>query len=341
MSTPIPDAQPWLSVLIPVYNVEPYLEACVTSVLGQGVPGVEVLLYDDASTDGSAALMQRLAASHPGHLGLLHGERNQGLSAARNALLEASQGRWIWFLDSDDFLLPGAIARLQPLTQLDGVDLVLCDFEDYREAPKLRHRLRGRTVLRTHEIEPYRPCADRDALIEGMFVQSQLHAWSKIGRRELYGSDLRFPPGRYFEDIYVTPSLVLRASSVVYAREPWVAYRKRPGSILTTPNPRKWEDLQAGFDALPALLAALRPAPSEAALAAAAYFVYRSWMRASAEAVEAGDWATVNRFLDQCERNAPRTLPAVLAYCRRRGWLWRSLRLATCVREARKHRPAA
>lgn len=331
-------AAPWLSVLIPVYNVEAYLQECVQSVVGQlaGAGEVEVILYNDASTDGSWALMQALARQHPG-LRLLDGDRNRGLSAARNRLLEASQGEWVWFLDSDDFLLPGALSGLRERVERHRIDLVLCDFQDYRDPPKLRHRLRGMPVLRTHDMAPEQPCSDASRILEGLFLQSQLHAWSKIGRRALYGADLRFPEGRYFEDIYVTPSLALRAGSVLYTRQAWVAYRKRPGSILSTPNPKKGQDMQDSLNHLPALLAGHRPALSEAALLAATYFAYRTWMRASEDARRQGDWDTVRRFLAQCEASAPRSLPALQAYCRRRGWWWRSYRIAAQVREAKAH----
>jgi len=332
-------ARPWLSVLIPVYNVEAYLAQCVDSVLAQADDGVEVVLYDDCSTDGSRALMQALSERHPGRLRLLDDDRNRGLSAARNRLLEASAGAWIWFLDSDDFLLPGAIAGLKPWADRGDVDLVLCDFRDHHDRPRLRHRLLGERHQRTMDIPPRQPWRDAGLLMEGALTRSQLHAWSKIARRELYGGDLRFPEGRYFEDVFVSPTLLLRARTVVYVPEAWIAYRKRPGSILTTPNPKKWQDLQDSLDHLPALLAAHRPRLNNGALAAASYLAYRSWMRATAQASREGDWATVLRHLRQCESNAPVPIGDVLRYCMRRGWFWRALRLRAAVQRARRHAP--
>lgn len=332
----MPHAEPWLSVLVPVFNVEAYLTQCVESVLAQADDGVEVILYNDASTDGSRAVMQALHDRHPGRLSLIDGDRNRGLSAARNRLLDASHGAWIWFLDSDDFLLPGAIAGLRPWAARDDVDLVLCDFRDHHDRPKLRQRLFGERHQRTQDIPPRQPWADAGRLMEGAFTRSQFHAWSKIGRRMLYGHDLRFPEGRYFEDGYLTPTLMLRARRVVYLPEPWIAYRKRPGSILATPNPQKLQDLQDSLDHVPALLAAQQPPVGAATLAAAAYFAYRSWLRAAKPAQRSGDWATVNRFLRQCEANAPVPFSAVLRYCLRRGWVWRALRLHAAVRQARQ-----
>lgn len=329
--------QAWLSVLIPVYNVEAYLEACVNSVLSQADGGVEVMLYDDCSTDGSRALIQALQDRHPGRLQLLEGDRNRGLSAARNRLLEASRGAWIWFLDADDFLLPGAVAALRSWAARPEIDLVLCDFRDHHDRQRLRHRLLGERHQRTQAIPPRKPWQDAGRLMEGAFTRAQFHAWSKIGRRELYGSDLRFPEGRYFEDGYVSPTLMLRARCVVYVDEPWIGYRKRPGSILTTPTPRKWQDLQDSLDHVPALLSGHKPPLGSAALAAAGYFAYRSWLRASKQAERDGDWPTVRRFLQQCERNSPVPFKDVMRYCLQRGWVWRALRLQAAVRRALKH----
>ncbi|MFG6461070.1 glycosyltransferase family 2 protein [Roseateles sp. DXS20W] len=327
-------ARPWLSMLIPVYNVQDYLAQCVDSVLAQADEGVEVVLYDDCSTDGSRALMQTLADRHPGRLRLLDGDRNRGLSAARNRLLDASRGAWIWFLDSDDFLLPGAIAGLKAWADRDDVDLVLCDFRDHHDRPRLRQRLFGERHQRTQDIPPRQPWRDAGRLMEGALTRSQLHAWSKIARRALYGEDLRFPEGRYFEDVFVSPTLMLRAQTVVYVPEPWIAYRKRPGSILSTPNPTKWQDLQDSLNHLPPLLAANRARLDENTLNAATYLAYRSWMRATCQARRAGDWITVMRHLRQCEANSPTSLAAMLGYCEKRGWLWRALRIRAAVGEA-------
>ena len=106
---------PWLSVLVPVYNVRDYLTECIESVLAQAPDdgGVEVLLLDDCSTDDSSAVIAQLQSRWPGRLSVLRHARNSGLSAARNTLMDAAKGRYLWFLDSDDKLLPGAIDSLR------------------------------------------------------------------------------------------------------------------------------------------------------------------------------------------------------------------------------------
>ncbi|MDD2713346.1 MAG: glycosyltransferase family 2 protein [Simplicispira sp.] len=227
---------PWLSVLIPVYNVQAYLAECVQSVLAQADDGVEVLLLDDCSTDGSPALMRQLAAQWPGRLRCLQHERNGGLSAARNTLIEAAQGQYLWFLDSDDKLLPGAIAQLQAIVQRHAPDLVLCDFRVWREKPRLKHVLRGENHRRSFAGPAGQCLSERASLLSGLLRTGQLHAWSKISRRALWTPDLRFPPGRYFEDMMTLPLLALKARHYYYQPRPWIAYRQRSSSILATMN---------------------------------------------------------------------------------------------------------
>ena len=95
---------PWLSILVPVHNVQPYLHECLASVVEQlgADDGVQILALDDASTDDSAALMQTLAQRWPGRLQLLRHERNGGLSAARNTMIDAARGQSLWCLGSGD-----------------------------------------------------------------------------------------------------------------------------------------------------------------------------------------------------------------------------------------------
>src|ERR1700754_1436509 len=140
---------PWLSVLIPVYNVAGFLQECIDSVMHQADEGVEVLAVDDCSTDDSLARLQALSARWNGRLRVLRHERNGGLSAARNTLIDAASGTYLWFLDSDDKLLPEAIPGLRQVVRRDAPDLVLCDFRVWRERTRLKHRLRGELHRRT------------------------------------------------------------------------------------------------------------------------------------------------------------------------------------------------
>lgn len=258
MTAPIPGTRatsPWVSILIPVHNVAEYLAACIDSVMQQADDGVEVIALDDCSTDGSRALLHTLAARFEGRLCVLAHERNGGLSAARNTLIDAASGTYLWFLDSDDKLLPGAVAELRDIVERHAPELVICDFRVWRERVRLKHRLRGELHRKTFDGPAAQLSRDRCAALAGMLSTGQLHAWSKIGLRALWADDLRFPPGRYFEDMATMPLLALRAASFYYQPRPWVAYRQRGSSILATMNPQKCLDQSRALEGLARALA--------------------------------------------------------------------------------------
>ena len=233
----------WLSILIPVYNVEAYLAECVESIMQQADEGVEILLLDDCSTDSSATVMQELETRWPGRLHLLRHSHNQGISVARNTMIEAAQGEYLWFLDSDDKLLSGAIPSLRAIIQQHHPDMVLCDFQVW---PSLRRR----ELHRSSFLGPARTCSnDTGKLLCGLLLQGQWHAWSKISRRELWKiPELKFPVGKYYEDIATMSILGLRTRSFYYEPTPWVAYRQHPESITASFTPRKIEDYSQGLD---------------------------------------------------------------------------------------------
>jgi hypothetical protein len=317
----------WLSVLIPVYNVRPYLAECLASVLQDGIEGVEVLMLEDCSTDGSDRLAAELAARHAPQVRLLRHAQNGGLSAARNTLLDAAQGDYVWFLDSDDLLLPGSVRDLQAcLERFQAPDLVLCDFRTVRERFQLKHRLRGELHFHTFAGPARTRLSDRAALLRGAFDRGHLHSWSKIARRELW-EGLRFPVGRYFEDMATTPALLLRARSYVYMDSVWVGYRQRAGSILASNTVRKVDDMMAALAPVPALLAAQLPSLGAETDFAAGYYAAKTFVTACRFEGRRGDPARLAQHLQSFEAMSPLAPAAIVAGCRARGWWWRALRV--------------
>lgn len=233
---------PWLSILIPVHNVKLYLEECIDSIMSQVDEAIEVILLDDCSTDGSFELMQALAHRWPERLLFLQSETNSGPSAARNAMIEVARGEYLWFLDSDDKLLPNAVSELRATVDAYSPDVVLCDFAVYRANPKFKHRMRGEGHKHTFSGQARLLLQDRAALLAGLLRTGQLHPWSKISRRKLWTPDVRFPEGRYFEDMLTMLTMASRADSFFYVPRPWVAYRQRATSILGDMNMRKARD---------------------------------------------------------------------------------------------------
>jgi glycosyltransferase involved in cell wall biosynthesis len=232
---------PWLSILLPVFNVEPWLRQCLDSILSQPMLAeVEVLLLDDASTDGSLAICEEYRALHPDTLRVFSHSRNTGVSVSRNDLLDVARGRYVWFVDPDDAMQEGALAALRAIVLQHSPDMILCDYRTIGEDGR-----RGGRYISTFKGPTGQLLTDREALLQGLFARGRMHAWTKVARRRLWSTELRYPVGRYFQDIHVSSRLCLRAQSFYHCQQPWMNYRERPGSAMS--SNRRWR-ADAWFD---------------------------------------------------------------------------------------------
>lgn len=211
---------PWLSYLVPVHNVEKYIEKCVTSMISQNITGIEIILYDDGSTDQSYEICCSLEKKYPEIIKLLKGKANKGVSTARNELLAAAKGQYIWFIDSDDYLLPNSLSKIQSIIEAYKPDLIICD---YLNRGVQKTSFKGpKNVLST----------DQDKLLAGIFNERKMYCWQKIVKKEVYDKVSKFPDGQIFEDIYVVPQLLFETKSFYYLPEMLIHYTYREDSIL-------------------------------------------------------------------------------------------------------------
>lgn len=266
----------WLSILIPIYNVEAYLIECLESVCSQVDSTVEIIVLDDCSTDNSNAVLNAFASQSRIKLTLMQHEKNQGLSAARNSMLDVAQGTYIWFLDSDDLLEPRAVQQLKTIVEQHSPDLVLCDFRVLRENQLLKHRLRGDNHRISFVGKPNCLLNNNADFFYGLYKKGELHAWSKIAKRTLWGDDLRFPVGRTMEDMVTTPRLAVRAQTYYYQPSVWVAYRRRAGSILNTLSEQKIADAALGCEGVLAVWIQKYPSLSAQARLAFSHYCART-----------------------------------------------------------------
>lgn len=314
---------PWLSVLVPAYKAEAYLRACVSSVVGQGVAGVEVVVLDDASGDATATVAEGLQTMHPHTVRVCRQATNRGISAARNRLLGEARGRHAWFLDADDILMPGSLSSLQRWLGDADPDLVLCDFRTLRGDFSLKHRLRGELHRTTFAGRSRVVARDRNALVAGVLHNGELHVWSKIARRDVW-ERIAFPEGRLFEDVAVTADLLSAARSHVHVPEVWVGYRQWPGSALKTLSPCRSRDLLAALRRMRAGFEAMGDLDGHAWFAID-HFCLKSVVSLAAK-LPAQDLALQAEFriavTDMFGRRGDTTVQAYL----RRGWWLRALR---------------
>ncbi|HEY6696308.1 MAG TPA: CDP-glycerol glycerophosphotransferase family protein [Solirubrobacteraceae bacterium] len=208
---------PRLSVVVPVYNVEEYLEQCLDSVLAQTFTDYEVVMVDDGSTDSSAEIAGRYVNRDERFR--LISQENGGLSKARNTGTAAARGELLAFLDSDDALLPHAYELLVGALDRTGSDFATGNVHRLTrfttsQSPFLA-RAFSETRMKTH-ITKFRPLlADRTA-------------WNKVWRRSFWDQHgFRFPEGRTYEDIPVTIPAHFTARSVDVIAEPVYLYRIR------------------------------------------------------------------------------------------------------------------
>lgn len=221
---------PLVSVVIPVYNVEPYLYECVTSVVEQTYTNIEIILVDDGSTDNSGMLCDEFALSDS-RICVFH-KKNGGLSDARNYGIRQSHGSLISFIDSDDYVSSDYIMHLYQALVKGKTDIAttsICIFHD-GESPKEYKR-------NAATFHVYDAC---DALEDMLYMRHlEPNAFPKIYKKELFGT-IQYPVGKLYEDIATTTRLIDKVGKIAYLDEKDYYYRIRPNSIQTASfNPKK------------------------------------------------------------------------------------------------------
>lgn len=211
-----------LSVIIPVYNVKDYLARCVKSVVTE-CKGLEyeALLIDDGSTDGSATLCDELSTLYT-DVKVFH-KPNGGLSDARNYGVDYANGEYVFYLDSDDYLVEDGLKKEIEAAKTFGSDVVCGNF--YYKYPQ--HVMLFNTI--PYETQVFNGGEDAiSILIDGKYYQN--FAWGKLIRRDLAEQYL-FPKGKLFEDIYWFHRILHQANHVTVINQPVVYYEQRDNSI--------------------------------------------------------------------------------------------------------------
>ena len=217
-----------ISVIIPVFNVAPYLREALDSVVQQTYPHLEILIVDDGSTDGSGEICDEYRSDVRAQV--IHQE-NRGLSGARNAGLDRAAGKYIAFLDPDDAWHPDFILKL--LENMENVDVAVCQYEVHRQKLDTKGQIQPAAKKGFYS----RKEALR-ALAEGTINVS---VWNKLYRKELW-KEIRFPEGHNYEDIDTTYRIFDLCSRIYFLDEPLYLYRKRRGSITQTGSRKNMED---------------------------------------------------------------------------------------------------
>lgn len=217
-----------ISVIIPIYKVEAFLDNCITSVVEQSYKDLEIILVDDGSPDNCPVICDKWA-SQDKRIKVIH-KTNGGLSDARNAGLDVATGEYLSFVDSDDWIAPNMYQVMIDTIQKEDADICSC----------------GIMVSYKDRQEPSKICSfvgnSEEAL--NMIYNDTAYpvaAWNKLYRRKCW-DDFRFPVGKICEDTFTTYLLVDHAKKIVQISNPLYYYRIREDSIMTSTFTRKRMD---------------------------------------------------------------------------------------------------
>lgn len=227
-----------LSVIIPIYNVEEYLAKCIDSVLVDAAGTYEIILVNDGSTDDSPAIAERYRDRHPELIRLISTE-NMGLGSARNTGMANARGEFIYFLDSDDYLAPGAMQKM--LDCLDR-DFDICIFDSISVDPA------------GHELQTIKGCTRETGISLDEYPELLLqipNVWNKIYRASLFRDNgILFTPREWFEDLRTVLKLYAFTDKILYIPEAWHRYLIRPGSITNSAKAERNREIITAVDDL-------------------------------------------------------------------------------------------
>lgn len=217
---------PKLSVIVPVYNVESYVEKCLRTLVEQTLEDIEIIVVNDGSTDNSKETVQKIAKQFPNKIVYVEKE-NGGLSDARNYGMPYAKGEYIAFLDADDYIEKDAYQKMYELAKKEDSDMVECDF--YWEYPNKQKKDIGEIYHNKKE----------------MLEKIRVVAWNKLIKKEvLEKAKVTFPKGYRYEDVEFTYKLIPFIEKVSFLKEPCIHYIQREGSISNSQNERTKEIFQ-------------------------------------------------------------------------------------------------
>lgn len=224
--------KPLITIIVPVYKVEKYIDKCIDSLINQTYTNVEIILVNDGSPDNCPSICEKWEKKDS-RIVLLNKE-NGGLSDARNAGLKIAKGDYFIFVDSDDYVSKDYVAYLFDILESTQADIAVGKMEKFMEgsSPKAEH-IDREYVLTFNATE-----AIQEFLYEKHF---STNASCKIYKKELFDG-VEFPVGKKYEDLYTLYRVVSKCDVVAYGNRPIYYYLVRSDSIIGTLNPLKNKD---------------------------------------------------------------------------------------------------
>ena len=223
-----------ISVIVPVYNVENYLEKCLNSLVNQTLEEIEILVINDGSTDNSQKIIDEFQNKFPQKIKTFAKE-NGGLSDARNYGIDRATGEFLAFVDSDDYVSENMFMEMYDLAIKNEAELVICNLQKVDEHGNVTQKLTQIPNL-SEKIELEKNFS--------VFSDLSYFACNKIFKRELFDGK-RFQKGMHFEDIELVPQLLLRCKTLAKTDAFHYQYLERTNSISKSHTKRGLDILRA------------------------------------------------------------------------------------------------
>ncbi|SFN70876.1 Glycosyltransferase involved in cell wall bisynthesis [Chryseobacterium oleae] len=226
-----------VSIIVPVYNVENYLAKCLDSLINQSLQEIEIIVVDDGSKDGSGLIIEEYARKFPAKIKAFTKE-NGGLSDARNFGLEKASGKYIGFVDSDDYVTETMFEEMMQLAEKHNAKMVICNIQKVDQ--------NGKIIQKLTQI----PHLSEKIVLEdhfSVFSDLSYFACNKLFKKELFDHK-RFKKGVHFEDIQLIPQLLLECEVVAQTQNFHYQYLERTDSITKTHTEKGLDILKAVKD---------------------------------------------------------------------------------------------
>ena len=225
-----------ISIIVPVYNVEDYLDKCINSIINQTYTNIEIIIINDGSTDNS----YEICKSYKDKRIKLYSIKNKGLSGARNYGISKSKGKYLAFVDSDDYIEKDYIEVLYNNLIKEDADLSCCSlYEVFKNEIKNKSKKDKYYVMNSYET------IEKTFTDEGLNV----YVWNKLYKKELF-KNIKFPVNKNSEEIYVMYEIISLCEKVVYESIPKYYYVQRKNSIVNDTNKINIDAIEASLHAI-------------------------------------------------------------------------------------------
>jgi len=235
-----------VSIIIPIYNVEAYIADCINSLLNQTLQEIEIIAVDDRGADQSIDIVRNIQTSHPrgNVIKIVQMPQNSRAGMARNAGIDHSQGTYIGFVDSDDWVEPDMFEELYNTAIKEDSDVCFSN--------AIKEDSDGKTFILSHpQIESGELTPQKKSR---MLVEYVTAFWTAIYKRSLWNdNNIRFPKEKY-EDIFIAPLVIIYAHKFSYIKKNFYHYVIRENSICTTVDDTKYQHKIQIFNKLITLL---------------------------------------------------------------------------------------